>query len=36
MVIVFSADGERLVHIEIKCAPADLPYLTELLTESAW
>ena len=30
------ADGERLVHIEIKCAPADLPYLNELLMESAW
>ena len=30
------ADGERLVHIEIKCAPADLPYLNELLMKSAW
>ena len=30
------ADGERLVHVEIKCAPADLPYLNELLMESAW
>ena len=30
------ADGEKLVHVEIKCAPADLPYLNELLMESAW
>lgn len=29
-------DGEKLVHVEIKCAPADLPYLNELLMESAW
>ena len=30
------ADGEKIIHIEIKCAPADLPYLNELLMESAW
>ena len=30
------ADGEKIIHVEIKCAPADLPYLNELLMESAW
>ena len=30
------ADGERLVHVEIKCAPADLPYLNEFLMVLAW
>ena len=29
-------DGEKLVHVEIKCSPADLPYLNQFLEESVF